>query len=83
MNMLELGAKAGAAITAGKEACKSAIGTASPSGAAARILDQLKSWEPTVKGKKILTPALRVKLANGFGHLAFNIWAAESGRELE
>jgi len=40
------------------------------------------TWSPVHKGKQIVTPALRASLVGALGHLAFNLAAADGGKEL-
>ena len=44
--------------------------------------DTCKAWAPIHKGKQIVTPALRASLVGALGHLAFNLAAADGGKEL-
>ena len=44
--------------------------------------DTCKAWAPIHKGKQVVTPQLRVALVSALGHLAFNLAAADSGKEL-
>lgn len=46
------------------------------------IAASVKDWSPVIKGKRIVTPALRAALVGALGHLAFNLIAADSGKEL-
>jgi hypothetical protein len=79
MFLMELGSKAGTAIAAARKAL-----SASPSPnilvAAEAIKSENAAWNPQIKGKAILTPGLRQKLADALGHMAYNMHMAESGR---
>lgn len=75
---MELGKNAGTAIKVGVEAYKT--GQTSEAELKKVILQSLASWKPEHKGQILLTPALRLVLAQGFAGLAHNIGAAEAGR---
>jgi hypothetical protein len=78
MFLMELGSKASAALTAAKAALAA---SQSIPVAVRAVLNANGSWNPVMNGKAILTPPLRQKLADAFGHLAFNIHRAENGQE--
>jgi hypothetical protein len=48
----------------------------------ASVGEASKAWSPVHKGKQIVTPALRTSLVAALGHLAFNLAAADGGKEL-
>lgn len=48
----------------------------------ASVGETCKAWAPVHKGKQIVTPALRASLVSALGHLAFNLAAADGGKEL-
>lgn len=78
--LMDLGKVAGQAIKAGKAEYDARKGDTTVGALAAVILRETASWKPEVKGKLILTPALRASLAGALGGLAYNIGAAESGK---
>ena len=80
--LMDLGKVAGKAIKGGVATYKEAKGDVTPERLATVILKDVNGWEPTVNKRKILTPPLRAKLAQSLAGLAYNIGAAEAGREL-
>lgn len=76
----QLGTTASKAITAGMVAYKTSPTVSTCSAAAAGAA---RDWNPAIKGKALLTPALRAKLADALGHLAYNMAAADSGGTLQ
>ena len=44
-------------------------------------LKAVKEWDPEVRGRKVLTPSVRASLSRGLAALAYNIAAADAGRE--
>lgn len=78
---LDVGSNAGDLIKSAIDHIKANPG-ATPSALAAVILTSAKTWQPSHKGKHILTPALRAKLAGALADLAYNIRAAETGKDM-
>lgn len=83
--LLDLGSNASKALDACRAAydadCKAGR-TPTPAGMAVAAVRAVSGWTPEWKGKAILTPAVRQKLADALGTLAFNLSAAERGHPL-
>ena len=79
------GSNASAALKAGIAAYKAAVAAKnapSVAGCAVAGATAVRGWEPALSGRPVLSPALRAKLADALGHLAYNIAAAEAGHSI-
>jgi len=80
--LMDLGKQASKSIKAGVKAYKAANGDVSKGKLATVVLGEVRDWEPTINGQRVLTPGLRTSLAGALAHLAYNIAAADAGKEL-
>lgn len=78
MFMLDLGSQAGKAIDAARKVLKE---NPSLPAAVTTVLTSTENWHPVIRGRKILTPALRKKLADALAHLAMNMNLADAGKD--
>jgi hypothetical protein len=77
---MQFGFEADAALKAGIAEYDARKGDCSPAALAVIILKKTSTWKPEMNGKEVLTPGLRVSLANALGGLSYNIAAAKTGK---
>jgi hypothetical protein len=83
--MLQFAKAADKAITAGRDEYARLAKAGTPPTVPAlqmAVLANVKDYKPELKGKTILTPALRSSLSGALAHLAFNLASADGGKEL-
>lgn len=77
---MQFGFEADAALKVGIAEYDARKGDCAPAALTAVILRKTSTWKPELNGKEVLTPGLRVSLANALGGLAYNIAAAKAGK---
>ena len=76
----DLGGNAKTVINAVLDACANNPASANLAACKQAALNAAGSWSPKVNSAEILTPGLRAKLADTFGHLALNMHLASVGK---
>lgn len=80
--LLDFAQKANAAITAAKAAYDAALHARrmpSLSECTQAVQGAVGAWQPIIRGRSPITPALRAKLADALAHLGHNLRACECG----